>query len=445
MTDPIRSLRELQKTPITLLEQQIRRGERTDELEAVFGPKLAAEMQQMVQQQPAAVLGGTAPRVVLLPGIMGSTLRETGRIGMIWMNILALLRGRMHLLALNADGTPITANTRIAPVDLMATTYLPMRLHLKYLGGLEVLPFPFDWRFAPASAVESLRAFLARQMAESQRPLHLVGHSMGGLVARAYCLRYPDEARKTVAQVIAMGSPFYGSFEAVRNLTVGGDTLKMLSNVTNDPTLGQIIRSMPGVYSLLPAAREDYPAGVRPYPFETDFDWYDPDAYQTDVLAGHLAATRAAYHSLVGKQMPVPTSVIAGHGVPTTVGLVRRNDATFDFDTRRGDGDGTVPLASATAIPGVHQYFLQDAKHGDLPLYTEIRSAVQALVHGDTPALPQAFGAGVLGPGKKADDAGLPVAPPPGTESTPEIKARARRVRTRRATPQDLALLSRLA
>ena len=90
------------------------------------------------------------------------------------------------------------------------------------LGGCDVLSFPFDWRRTPAASVDALRRLVLGQFQQTGRKLHLVGHSMGGLVARDFCLRYPDDASRAVAQIIQLGTPNYGSCESIRNLTVGG-------------------------------------------------------------------------------------------------------------------------------------------------------------------------------------------------------------------------------
>ena len=49
-----------------------------------------------------------------------------------------------------------------------------------------------------------LLATMDKAYAETGRPLHLIGHSLGGLVARSAAIRRPDQ----VAQVISLATPF---------------------------------------------------------------------------------------------------------------------------------------------------------------------------------------------------------------------------------------------
>ena len=97
------SIQQLQSTPLDDLERQIARGERSDDLRAVLGEQLAAELEQMAQQGRAQVLSGEErPLVVVLPGIIGSSLLNVlGDVGTIWLNPLALIAGKLRYLQLD--------------------------------------------------------------------------------------------------------------------------------------------------------------------------------------------------------------------------------------------------------------------------------------------------------------------------------------------------------
>lgn len=53
---------------------------------------------------------------------------------------------------------------------------------------------------------QRLSATIERAEAETQRPVHLIGHSLGGILARSAAARQPEK----VASVITLGSPFRG-------------------------------------------------------------------------------------------------------------------------------------------------------------------------------------------------------------------------------------------
>ena len=60
------ALQHFQTTPVSVLEDEIRSGERSSDLRTVFGPELADEMQQMVATPPrAGVLGVEKPLVMI--------------------------------------------------------------------------------------------------------------------------------------------------------------------------------------------------------------------------------------------------------------------------------------------------------------------------------------------------------------------------------------------
>src|SRR5690606_33787491 len=74
----------------------------------------------------------------------------------------------------------------VEPVDLIGDFYGPMVEFLARSHRVEI--FPYDWRqsvtVAAARLAESLAQWLP-EMEASGQPVHLVAHSMGGLVVRA--------------------------------------------------------------------------------------------------------------------------------------------------------------------------------------------------------------------------------------------------------------------
>lgn len=444
------SLQQIQTTPLDELQRQIARGELSDELRTLLGPELAGDVEQMAQVGGPQVLSDEErPLVIVLPGIIGSTLANVvGDVGTIWLNPLALLAGKMRYLKLSNDGTrDASPLVQIVASGLMPTHYLPIQIYLKTFGGCDVLGFPYDWRRSPDVAAEALRQMVTGQFQQSGRKVHLVGHSMGGLVARNFCLRYPDEAKQAVEQIVQLGTPNYGSVEPIRNVTVGSDTGRLAQrlNAANDPL--DLMKSCPGLYAMLPVPQDFYPADAPlAYPYEGDLDPYDAAGYGADGISqAHVQAARDGYKWLAGAGgLPVPLTIIAGYGVSTCVGAKRVDGAPgLNFDGCVSvDGDGTVPLASAVALPGATRLYGRGMNHGDLPRYPVVMRAVQALIHGAEPAgLDRAPGAMVLGAEEEQEPRG-PSQPPPGTLGEDQIEAIAERIRTGQHTPQDVQILA---
>jgi pimeloyl-ACP methyl ester carboxylesterase len=84
--------------------------------------------------------------------------------------------------------------------------------------GLEVIEFNYDWRKDIRSNAENLRLALDTELLESEK-VHLVGHSMGGLVGRAYI----EEGPHRLAKMMTVGAPHRGSVLAYP-LWSGGET-----------------------------------------------------------------------------------------------------------------------------------------------------------------------------------------------------------------------------
>ena len=78
--------------------------------------------------------------------------------------------------------------------------YLKIALTLRSEAVL--FEFPYDWRLPIEINGDLLGQFLDR-WAEGDDTMQftLVGHSMGGLVSRAYVTRHPEEAKRRVERV----------------------------------------------------------------------------------------------------------------------------------------------------------------------------------------------------------------------------------------------------
>ena len=117
------------------------------------------------------------------------------------------------------DITPVVP-TQVLPTDdvvvlvhgffASAGVFRPMRAHLVEQTGAKVASFTH----APGASIERIAKSLAKlvdQIPEAAR-VHLVGHSLGGLVSRWYVQELGGHTR--VAQTISLGSPFGGTERA---------------------------------------------------------------------------------------------------------------------------------------------------------------------------------------------------------------------------------------
>ena len=92
--------------------------------------------------------------------------------------------------------------------------------------------FAYDWRQPLDVLGERLGEFLDQLMKQTQQPIRLLAHSMGGLVVRA-CIHKRRPVMDALmardgARLVMLGTPHQGAHSMVENLLGKGDTLRML-------------------------------------------------------------------------------------------------------------------------------------------------------------------------------------------------------------------------
>ncbi len=311
--------------------------------------------------------------VVLLPGILGSVLERDGK--EVWApspgaigRALWTLGRSVRSLALDGDpweqddlGDAVVA-TRVMPdvhivpglwgIDGYTAISRLVCDHFDVVPGETYVEFPYDWRRDNRVAARRLRQVVDEKLhAQRQRnpsaKLVLIGHSMGGLVAR-YFLECLDGWRDT-RTLITFGTPHRGSLNAL-DFLVNGFVKKVGPLKIADLTT--LLRSLTSVYQLLPM----YPC--------VDLGRGNERVAETgDRLPGidPIRATSALedFHHAIG-------AGTAGHdpaayAIHSVVGIAQGTKQSARWDGSRlsieerygGDdhgGDGTVPRVSATPI-----------------------------------------------------------------------------------------------
>jgi hypothetical protein len=317
--------------------------------------------------------------MVVLPGITGSVLRDAeGRD--LWAptagaitRALITLGGSITGLELRADDADdgVTAPLLVPDLHLIPglwkidgysriSAYLQQQFAVT--PGRNFFTFPYDWRRDNRAAARRLKEQAGRWLWDWRREspeakLILIGHSMGGLVARYY-LECLDGWRDT-RRLVTLGTPYRGSLNALSFLVRG-----MKEQLGPIPVLdlSRLLRSFPSVYQLLPI----YPcldagggAEIR-ISEAVALPHVDPeraraaDAFHREIeraVTAHLdndeyRRGRYTIHPIVGTfQGTLQSARTTRAGVeflPTLPGF-------------EPDGDGTVPRVSATPIEFPHE------------------------------------------------------------------------------------------
>jgi hypothetical protein len=350
------------------IETGLERGDNQGQLEDYFGPDAYRQLRDLaLNASKRSVRGGS--RVLILPGIMGSTLSRGGLFGTLWIDPLEIIAG--HLVELKLGITPSSYHAN----GVILLTYLKLKLRLK-IAGFNADFYPFDWR----QSIDDLGADFGVALAKESAGVQVVAHSMGGLVARA-ALNTPGGAK--LKRLIMLGTPNYGSYAALQALRGTADVVRKLQKLDRStPQLARdVFSTFPGLYELMPSPGKFEGANI-----------YDATAWPANdprPALDRLAATGRVLEKLA-KDAPGDARcyLITGVNQPTPVGAKLENgEFVYQYSA---EGDGTVPLSSARldGIPASQIWYVEE-QHGNLPNHDGVEKAVLDLLSsGATQALP---------------------------------------------------------
>ncbi len=313
-------------------------GEHQRELQSYFGPREYRELVALAHGARRAALKASAPRVFIVPGIMGSQLGLARHAPLphdiVWIDPVDIAAGRLSELR-PAPGDGIVA------LGVVLYTYLRLKLYLRS-AGFDAVFFDYDWRLG----VDVLgRALAERLRAECAKRVMLVAHSMGGLVGRA-ALAHAGAER--VERVVLLGTPNFGSFAAVQALRGTYAVVRKLARLHHGRSAEwlatHVFSAFPSLYHLLPAPGHS-----------ARLDLFDVAAWPQ---SGPRPRRRllAAARTVTAALPPADERcvVIAGVNQETVTAVARRGNEFVYTITR--NGDGTVPTAQAL-LPGARDLF----------------------------------------------------------------------------------------
>ena len=373
------------------IEDELQSGANLGEAERLLGIDQVAELRAQADL-PLAGFGVPEP-VVLLPGIMGSLLSSIrGVTSLLWINPAIILKGQSRYLELSADGSS-DGSPEIHAVASSVEKIFYVRIGIALRKRYTLLEFPYDWRLHIETNGDLLHQSIERWAdGDPDQQFTLVGHSMGGLVSRAYVARHPEAAKRRIKRIIMHGTPHFGAAGALHDITEGNQIISLAGRLNSNNDLQKLLLNMPSAYQLLPAPPDLFPT-TRPYP--ANWDLYDADAWRfPGIRQDYLDDARRFHELLADHDHPVEMIEIAGCHLNTVVDAKRTVGA--DGKTKlevvivgKGpdSGDGTVPLWSAT-LPGGQMYYVAGAKHRELSATKKVIDATLDILARKTPDLP---------------------------------------------------------
>ena len=321
-----------------------------------------------------------APIAFLLPGIMGSHL-QAGR-NRIWFDPISLCTGDMDQLTIEAQ--------EVTPDGWVDRCYEKLARFLAETH--EVRPFAYDWRQSIRETAVLFGQQLDAAIADAKKrgkPVRIVAHSMGGLVARlALASRWPAFKALPGSRLLQLGTPNAGS-HAIAAVLLGRDdfiqTIERWVDWQHDMRqFLTIVRDFPGVLELLPWPGENGLAS-------DGRDYFAPATWQqiaeadtanknkptwTPPQGERLAAARQVAAELSAARLdPECCLYVAGQG-PTPVAVRCEREQVEIGWTNEGDGR----VAWKTGIPSGIPVWYTEAAHGDLASHEESFEAYRELI-----------------------------------------------------------------
>lgn len=390
------------------------------QLRSYFGEKAFDEYQRLAAKLDIRHLAITHPvNLIFVPGITGSLLQSKTKGGIWWIDV----RTCEHIedLRLKPDGkTDIDPNNVIVPCAV-DTSYEPFLTAILERDDFGHDVFPYDWRKPLAASTGALHKLIVETYeGNGKSPVHLVAHSMGGLVVRLTLQEYEDLWPK-IGRIVFVGTPHYGSQAMggyLKNHFWGFELMALLGLYLSR----EAFRSMWGALSLLPAPRGVYP-GTRPddpdpwyepkslhsHPC-ANFDMYNAESWRLDLSVAETKELQTVldaaetmhrdldqWHQGLTQDLRNRMFVIAGVGYQTLFRLEYDSqffglwEKTVKVTERRPgdrhrDGDGRVPVASAL-LENVTARYVRGV-HGGLTNIPAVYNDVFRWLKNEEPMLP---------------------------------------------------------
>jgi pimeloyl-ACP methyl ester carboxylesterase len=218
--------------------------------------------------------------------------------------------------------------------------------------------FPYDWRMPNEDSADKLAALLDKIAADhSQVNVTILGHSMGGLIARYYLESGKYAGRQGLArvdQLLTLGTPHRGAPVALIRI-LGHEKVLWLSaaqvkQAANHPLF-------PSAYQLLPPPGEPFTLDEDPGSQLAELDLYDPSVVSgLGLQQSSMEAAREFHAQLSPNKRPHSVRYFCFTGTQqrtSTLAMLKQDGRAYRVRRveREESGDGTVPFWSG-ALPG---------------------------------------------------------------------------------------------
>lgn len=309
---------------------------------------------------------GKKPIALMLPGIMGSTLRDEN--GEIWMDFGRIHKGHFvsHLYL---------GNERVTASGVMAQYYKDLSEFLLRDHDLKI--FAFDWRKSLTEAAKDLEK-LVTQYLEYGQPINIIAHSMGGLVIKKLMVNHQKTWSELIGRdkshLFLLGTPWRGSHLIMEVLTGHSKRIKQLNFLDFHNSKDEILNNVyefPGVFELLPLVND---GAIKDHGFGSTEFWKEVERYADDALIPDEPVLKAYEAMIKADELDLKKNekifYIAGHDDTVFQYKIKKNwftgkEKLVYEKTNRGDGSVTWALGVPATISAKNVYY-SPITHGEL-------------------------------------------------------------------------------
>jgi hypothetical protein len=342
--------------------------------------------------------------LVIIPGFMGSNLRDPMTNRRVWIDLPTLLKNPIKIksafegmaqamtfseqrLELEPDGVvddvlfmpPLVKQEQYSRLFEFLSTNLGYTIDppaSRAAGKKAAYTFAYDWRQDNRISARQLGEKIS--MWEKRHPgakAWIIAHSNGTLVARWYIEK--ESGKDHVGRLFLMAGPLSGAPKAMQVLMDGMEVMfrRLVGLVVDVPALTRsLVTTFPAFYQLMPHypfLRDEHDQPINAF---TDLGWLKTDEQRALALDG------LKFNNELGKASSVETLCFVGNKqVTTTGGIVHSGSggawAHIDWD-RTELGDGTVPMTSAV-IASAKEILPYQASHGDIYVNADVHEKLK--------------------------------------------------------------------
>ena len=359
------------KTELIPSFAEYRRGSADESVRGILGIEYGRIFNDQVS--------GKKPIIVLIPGIMGSALEKNN--SLIWLHYLRMMMGDLSQLDINEKNIEATG--------LIKTSYKKLTDYLS--DTYDVVTFPYDWRKSVAQAGVRLDQVMQR-LSKHNQTVHIIAHSMGGLVARDFIFRNPqlwkDLNKRPQFRFIMLGTPWMGSYRIPYVLSGKDSMVKLLGKIDFQHHIDELINMFakyPGLLNLMPVNKDSHDFSKaetwRQFQQASGLQWNMPDEKTLNEFATFRSFVQSNAHKIDFSNV----IYVAGKDDNTPNGFNITHKGELQFT---GTAEGDQSVTWATGIPeninrDTALYFTA-VTHGGLANDNSLFKGIRDLLHTGT-------------------------------------------------------------